>query len=211
MCQWTGTSLHDDVIKLKHFPRYFVRGIHRPPVNSPHKGQWRGAFKFFFICTWINGWVYNGEAGDLRRYRAHYDVIVMGSSNVCVLVPNVRHDITWPTVDLWSIGPRGTDIIAILIKVQHFSLNKMCWKYSRLQNVGHFVWCIDRPCRPGGHYRDYYHGVKSLYLIWKTSTRRFHLLKWVAETWPNDGVPRYSSSHGYHTLCSIIWPGLTSR
>ena len=36
---------HDDVIKWKHFPRYwpFVRGIHRSPVDSPHKGQWRGA------------------------------------------------------------------------------------------------------------------------------------------------------------------------
>ena len=35
------SSLHDDVIKWKHFPRYwpFVRGIHRSPVNSQHKGQ----------------------------------------------------------------------------------------------------------------------------------------------------------------------------
>ena len=33
---------------------------------------------FFFICAWINGWVNNREAGDLRRHRAHYDVIVMG-------------------------------------------------------------------------------------------------------------------------------------
>ena len=34
-----------DVIKWKHFLRYwpFVRGIERSPVNSPHKGQWRGA------------------------------------------------------------------------------------------------------------------------------------------------------------------------
>ena len=31
----------------------------------------------FFGCAWINGWVNNREAGDLRRYRAHYDVIVM--------------------------------------------------------------------------------------------------------------------------------------
>ena len=31
----------------------------------------------FLICVWINGWVNNREAGDLRRYRAHYDVIVM--------------------------------------------------------------------------------------------------------------------------------------
>ena len=70
---------HDDVIKWKHFPRNwpFVRGIHRSPVNSPHKGQWRGALMFTLICAGINGWVNTREAGDLRRYRPHYDVIVM--------------------------------------------------------------------------------------------------------------------------------------
>ena len=52
-------------------------GIHRSPVNSLHKGQWHGAFMFSLICAWINLWVNNREAGDLRRYRAHYDVIVM--------------------------------------------------------------------------------------------------------------------------------------
>ena len=62
-----------------YFPRYwpFVRGIHRVPVNSPHKGQWRGALMFSLICVWINGSVNNREAGDLRRHRAHYDVIIM--------------------------------------------------------------------------------------------------------------------------------------
>ena len=75
----THAYMHDDVIKWKHFPRYwpFVRGIHRSPVNSPHKGQWRGALMFTLICARINGWVNNREAGDLRRYRTHYDVIVM--------------------------------------------------------------------------------------------------------------------------------------
>ena len=70
---------HDDVIKWKHFPRYwpFVRIIHRSPVNSPHKGQWRGALMFSLICVWINGWVNNRGAGDLRRHRAHNDVMVM--------------------------------------------------------------------------------------------------------------------------------------
>ena len=70
---------HDDVIKWKHVPPNwpFVWGIHRSPVNSPHKGQWRGALMFSLICVWINDWVINREAGDLRRYRAHYDVIVM--------------------------------------------------------------------------------------------------------------------------------------
>ena len=71
--------LYDDVIKWKHFPRYwpFVRGIHRPPVNSPHKGQWRGALMFPLIYAWINGWVNNREASDLRRHRAHYDITLM--------------------------------------------------------------------------------------------------------------------------------------
>ena len=55
----------------------FVRGIHRSPVNSPHKGQWCGALMFSLICVWINSWVNNREAGDWRRYRAHYDVIVI--------------------------------------------------------------------------------------------------------------------------------------
>ena len=51
------SQVNDDVIKWKHFPRYwpFVRGI----------------------CVWINGWVNNREASDFRRYRAHYDVTVM--------------------------------------------------------------------------------------------------------------------------------------
>ena len=70
---------HDDFIKWKHFPRHwpFVRGIHWPSVNSPHKGQWRGALMFSLIWPWKNGWVNNREAYDLRRHRAHYDSIVM--------------------------------------------------------------------------------------------------------------------------------------
>ena len=70
---------HDDVIKWKHFPCYlpFVRGNHRSPVNSPHKGQWCGALMFSLICTWINSWANTRDAGDLRCHHAHYDIIVM--------------------------------------------------------------------------------------------------------------------------------------
>ena len=67
------------------FPRYwpFVWGIHRSPVNSPHKVQWRGALMFSLICAWINGWVNSREAGDLRPHRTHYDVTVIpGEFNV---------------------------------------------------------------------------------------------------------------------------------
>ena len=71
--------IHDDVIKWKHFPRYwpFVREIHRYPVNSPYKGQWRGAVMFSLSCVWIIGWENNREAVDMRWYRAHYDAFVM--------------------------------------------------------------------------------------------------------------------------------------
>ena len=53
LIDWTFylvTPFHDDVIKWKYFPRYwpFVRGIYRSPVNSPHKGQWRGALMFLW-------------------------------------------------------------------------------------------------------------------------------------------------------------------
>ena len=46
-------QIHDDVIKWKHFSRYwpFVPGIHRSPLNSPHKGQWSGALMFSLICA----------------------------------------------------------------------------------------------------------------------------------------------------------------
>ena len=81
-------DFHDDVIKWKHFPCYwpFVQGIHRSPVNSPHKGQWRGALMFSLICAWINAWVNNREAGDLRSHRAHYGVIVMSLEGVGMVV-----------------------------------------------------------------------------------------------------------------------------
>ena len=74
-------TVNGGVIKWKHFPRTwpFVWGFHRSPVNSPHKGQWRRALIFSLICSWINGWVNNGDAGDLICHRAHFDVTVMSN------------------------------------------------------------------------------------------------------------------------------------
>ena len=69
---------HDDVIKWKHFPRCWsiVRGIHRSPVDSLHKGQWRRVFVFSLIRDWTNGWANNRDASDLKPHRVHYDVTV---------------------------------------------------------------------------------------------------------------------------------------
>ena len=46
------------------------------PVTD-YIGQWRGALVYSLIRAWINRWVNNHEAGDLRRHRAYYEVIVM--------------------------------------------------------------------------------------------------------------------------------------
>ena len=100
--QGTCLGTHEDVIRWKHFPRYwsFVRGIHWSPVNSPQKGQWRGALMFSLIWAWTNGWVNNRNAGDLRHHRAHYDVIVMSEvipEDVCKSVCTRLH--------YWCLGP----------------------------------------------------------------------------------------------------------
>ena len=111
--------LNDDVIKWKHFPRYwpYVRWIHRSPVNSPHKGQWRGALMFSLIYASIPGWVNNRETGDLRRHRAHCDVIVMSwqlrlPSNGLVYVQNVV-----------STVPADALIIEIMVRYVSFIIH----------------------------------------------------------------------------------------
>ena len=79
IAEFAKSLCHDDVIKWKHFPRYwpFVEGIRWSPVNSPHNGQWRGTLMFSLICAWINGWVKNRQADDARFHCAYYDVMVM--------------------------------------------------------------------------------------------------------------------------------------
>ena len=49
-------------------------GHQRIPLK---KATYAELLMFSLICDWINGWVNNRKAGDLRRHRAHYDVTVM--------------------------------------------------------------------------------------------------------------------------------------
>ena len=103
---WYSRSI-DDASKWKHFSRYwpFVRGIHRSPVNSLHKGQWRGALTFSLICVWINGWINSREAGDLRRYRINYDVTVMKDAHDFVLLWFVWVMLLVLNGIMWSLYP----------------------------------------------------------------------------------------------------------
>ena len=69
---------HEEVIKWRHFPRYwpFVRGIHRGPVNSPHKWPVTRSFGVFFDLrlnkrlnkqSW--GWWFETPSRSLWRHR----------------------------------------------------------------------------------------------------------------------------------------------
>ena len=75
---------HDDVIKTFSALLALCAGNSPVPVNFPHNGQWRGALMFSLICVWINDWVNNREAGDLRRHCGHYDVNVMILSHMII-------------------------------------------------------------------------------------------------------------------------------
>ena len=59
--------------------------------NSPvlTQGPVTRSFDVFFDLLRINGRVNNGEAGDLRRYRAHYYVTVMAG----LVPPNILNDL----------------------------------------------------------------------------------------------------------------------
>ena len=126
---------HDDVFEWKHFPRYwpFVRGIRRSPVNSPHKGQWRRALMFSLICIWINGWGNNREAGDLRRYRAHYDVSIIliqliSLSQILYFIFYIENRIAFCFKKGCFIGPQN----------QRFRLKRGCFSRPKSTKMGYF-------------------------------------------------------------------------
>ena len=90
---------HDHAIKGKLFLRYwsFMWGIHRSPVNSPHKGQWRGALMFSLTCTLSKrsskqswGWWFETPSRSLWRHcNASPDQYQMfcGNNRVTMIYP----------------------------------------------------------------------------------------------------------------------------
>ena len=119
-CKYQGqgqviTVHHDDVIKWKHFPRNwpFVRGIHRSPVNSPHKGQCRGALMFFFYPR-LN----KRLSKQSRRYRAHSDVILMSNCLRYLLVPVLD-------TCFWCVSPHLRVTSALLSHQSKICINQL--------------------------------------------------------------------------------------
>ena len=75
---------------------------YRLPVDSPHKGQCRGASMFSLVCAWTNDWAKTRDAGHLRRQRAYYDVTVICNCDICFLSN---------TLQLWHLL---SDLFAIM-------------------------------------------------------------------------------------------------
>ena len=191
---------HDDVIKCKHFPRYwpFVRGIHRWPVNSPHQGQWRGALMFSLICAWINSWVNNREAGDLRCHRTHYDVIIM--SLLAITSRDVERSATREFLWYWRVSiltAIALCVIAIVLYLQ--------WHWSYQNTIATERPCNTRQClmyEKYFHYSEVESGVKDL-LSW--SNPSYFILLVRAYNKEGMGAP-----HGYCfcflKFCMVVPP-----
>ena len=122
---------HDDVIKWKLFPNHwsFVRGIHRSPVNSPHRRPVMLVVDTSFGVSqnkrmniqsnhrrFETPWrscdvavIFGGtcRANSLRRHEwrtcASVNWVINGSGNS--LSPIRRQAITWTNADLQSITP----------------------------------------------------------------------------------------------------------
>ena len=80
---------------------------------------------FSLICTRINGWVNNGEAGDLRRHRAHYDVTIMH-------VPWKRGDRfkSWKIIE-WSFHAHVIIVFTMMTSLNEdaFRINGPLWAH----------------------------------------------------------------------------------
>ena len=133
----------------------------------PHKGQWRGALMFSLICVWINGWVNNREAGDLKRHWAHYDVIVMKRS----IHKNMRKHVTC---------------------ICQYFINITARKGHNTTARVHILWTIwhSEVCHSSGYYWGRYHGALSSNQVIATHLKigyrglllLFEFLRWVATT-----------------------------
>ena len=92
----------------------FVRGNRWSPVDSPHKGQWRGALMFPLICAWTDGWANNRDVGYLRRHGAHYDVTVTTNTSAYFLECIVRSDTEFES-----------SLLSCVIECLHYGIR--CW------------------------------------------------------------------------------------
>ena len=119
----------------------FVQGIHRWPVNSPHKGPVTWKMFPFDDVIMSSGWYDSPSITSLTHWGrvTHICVskpFIIGSDNG--LSPDRRQAIMWTNAGILLIGPWGTNFSEILIEIYTFSFKKIHLKMSS-GNGGHFV------------------------------------------------------------------------
>ena len=125
----------------------------------------------FFICIWINGWVNNREAGDLRCYRAHYDVTVMSTTYL-----DKPHNVTACAVSILHIGSNLR-----VLKVEY------SWRTSPMPCL-----LLQRVLAYPGHW--FYVGKMSRWIpLGRNSTPLSDHLN--VQNWPKMQISYFSSSH----------------
>ena len=135
----TGVNLgcivwvHDDVINWRYFPSHwpFVRGIHRWPVDSLHKGQWHGVFMFSLMCPWTNSWANNRDAVEFETLWCslwrHCNVMVSPMFNRIVSNATVLFNLLWPSITPYSIidvGQHRPRLLACCLTAPSHNLNQ---------------------------------------------------------------------------------------
>ena len=99
--------------QMETFPRYwpFVRGIHRPPVDFPHKGQWAGALVFSLICARTNGWANNRDVGDMRLCNSLlYPVLVLDENKKVREILDLYHEMPYQNIQRISSWDGGDGV-----------------------------------------------------------------------------------------------------
>ena len=147
---------------------------------------------FLWSAPWINGWVNNREAGDLRRYRAHYDVIVM--SSVAAIYGKSTS----------FLGPVLIPVRRLIIKSHkeptRLGVTPFLWNLLSCSQGAYNVWTL---------YENFKYGSRSLLAYDKTSyaTLKYPPLK-TADSTENRALENVMR-HGIIMLCCITMEQLT--
>ena len=133
--RWCVAFLTKDIFKSRNIlfciiSTLLALWVHNSPINSPYKGQWRGAFIFSLICPWTNGSVVNNRnAGDLDEI-----VLIMTSlqwHNNCIHSKHTNRYRSW-----WQWLECPATVLWISISILSLLTSKYSISYSG-NNVSH--------------------------------------------------------------------------
>ena len=120
---------------------------------------------FLWSVPWINSWVNNRKAGDLRRNRAHYDVIVMQSAVLLHVEPARTVTHAKPNIDS---GPSSTPDQSVYHACTHFREKGVFFSMG------------------GANSRNYAKGA--IFQTWVEILKNYKLLHWALSFWVSSTI-----------------------